>query len=67
MSKRITIDLAPGYDRLLSITAIGAKWLGDIYAVTCGINTEKTTWLSIGEDGKVIEHGTEKPKEDAHG
>ena len=63
MSTRITIDLAPGYDKILSITAIGSKYVGEFRASTYGINIENTTWISVCEDGKVIEHGTEKPPE----
>ena len=53
------------YDIILSITAVGALRFGELRTVTWGLNTEKTTWISINENGKVIEHGTKPPKEDA--
>ncbi len=65
MSKRITIDLEPGYDMILSITAVGSRRFGDLRTITWGINTEQTTWITVGEDGNVREHGTEQPKEES--
>ena len=64
MSKRITIDLEPGYDMLLSITAVGSLRYGELRAITWGLNTEKTTWITVCSDGKVREHGTEPPEEE---
>lgn len=64
MSKRITIDLEHGHDQILSITAIGSRYVGEFRVSTYCINVNDTTWLTVGEDGKVTEHGTKSPKEE---